>query len=237
MTRRVRRWQSIISVAVLVMGTSSAASAETVRLGEGAFFEAVPETALDWYTRVPPLFGSASTVSARLFTKGSSPPAPSEGDFVDTAERVAVTRTFTGSGTVFIDLWSAPEEQWSILQSSFRFTGPDFVIPPSFPPGPPNDEDLAFVRQPFSMTGWFTVAHDGITETVDVFGSGQAHLGLFPNRASTGAKIASIGYSFHDVAPVPEPATLTLLAIGIVGTVAGAARKRRICSPRDERHD
>jgi hypothetical protein len=218
MRHMLRGWFVLCAAVLLVAASAPPATADPIRIEQG-FFLAAPDFAMNlgWFAPPTDVFGGLNEVHLRLFDNSSTPPMPALGTPIAAGETLPPTRTITGSGRLFTP---NPEESFVAPQASFAFTGPLFTIPASFPPGPPDDEDIAFLKQPFSMTGSFSFDRGGTLTTMDVSGAGTAFLGVAPNRSRAGgARVESLLYAFSPSAPVPEPATLVLLGIGVAALV------------------
>jgi hypothetical protein len=89
---------------------------------------------------------------------------------------------------------------------------------------PPESNGPVTVAGPFAVTG--TLFRSFGTDKVDFSGGGTASLSLNPLHlgADFGWQVNRVRYDFESAAATPEPATLTLLSIGVL---AGAARSRR----------
>ena len=136
---------------------------------------------------------------------------------------VPVGGTFNGGAANFLFDGNFPSQGVPLLESAIalEFSGGDFLVPSVFPPT--DDEGLYLLTQPFSMRGRWTVWEDG-TAIFDgeLAGRGIASLSLFADRATGRSVISSVNYAVQDVAPVPEPATFFLVALGAAGLVARA---------------
>lgn len=219
------RYFSVVGVAVAMLWPAvPSARAEAIVLQSG-FFLAVPSEAmsLDFHSAPPAeLFGATvQSASLRLFENTAFPPAPVTGTVLQPGDTLDTSRAFQGSGSVFLG-FPSPTVGYSLLVPTavFQFTGSDFIIPGDFPPPPIDDEDLYFVRQPFSMEGFFAFVNpDGTLSLRQITGRGTAFLGLQPVRASGASELVSLGYSFEPDAPVPEPGTLILFGLGALSAI------------------
>jgi hypothetical protein len=110
--------------------------------------------------------------------------------------------------------------QASHESASVEFSG-SFIAPPF--------AQSAQVTAPFRFTGRFQFATDPSGAEIirhTLFGAGVATINLFPAFPGNGAwGISSVRYEFSadEVAPVPEPATMLMVGLGL----AGAARRWR----------
>jgi hypothetical protein len=112
---------------------------------------------------------------------------------------------------------------WFLRDSTLSFSGPGVEIPDSTDP-------IITISSPFVMTGSVFVHalndfnHPVIFSTT-ISGSGIATLTLqfFPNIGAGGYILSSVHYDF---APVPEPTTLSLLALGVASFAARYRRRR-----------
>lgn len=220
------RYFSGVAVGLAMLWSAvPSARAEPIVLQSG-FFLAVPSGAMSLDFHSPPpaeLFGvPVQSASVQLFENASFPPAPVLGTVLSPGDTVATSRAFQGSGSVFLG-FPSPTPGYSLVVPTavFQFTGGDLVIPGDFPPPPVDDEDLYFVRQPFSMEGFFAFVNpDGTLSLRQILGRGTAHLGLQPVRDTGASELVSLGYSFEEAdAPVPEPGTLVLFALGALSAV------------------
>jgi hypothetical protein len=84
------------------------------------------------------------------------------------------------------------------------------------------------ITAPFTAEGGFNISGLG---TVPILGQGIASLLLRPQPVPTGEPphwfVSSVRYDFTDVTPVPEPATILMVAGGLAA-IARSARRRRV---------
>jgi hypothetical protein len=102
----------------------------------------------------------------------------------------------------------------------------DWLLHITAPPQPlpfGSDPEVGFaIEYPFQLTGSLFGSIQGIDYRYELFGSGKASMYLTgPFEDNSLVSLAS-GFSFQDVAPVPEPTTLILFATG------AAAMGRRV---------
>jgi hypothetical protein len=94
---------------------------------------------------------------------------------------------------------------------------------------PAIQESPVIVSSPFTMRGTFTVPAPGMTAMLS--GSGIASVLLRPYLIAPDEPLAwfasSVHYRFDQQTPVPEPATLTMLATGLLFAAGARARRRR----------
>ncbi len=86
------------------------------------------------------------------------------------------------------------------------------------------------IQPPFTLL--FTITSPGATYTgvsgtltIDILGSSPDF--IIPGGPNAGNMVDSFSYSFNVARPVPEPATVSLMLVGISGLVANAKRRKR----------
>lgn len=157
-----------------------------------------------------------------------------EGDVISPDGQIStgtIKRTGNGSGTFIYN-----GDTYRVLQASFSFTGPESSLP-NFIDISASGFDLSKHQIPFNMTGTLllnSLSADIPDFTVTLTGSGIANFTYVsgegaPNITSPGkAFLGKIEYIFGATPePVPEPATIFLLGMGLVGIGGYASRKRK----------
>jgi hypothetical protein len=120
--------------------------------------------------------------------------------------------------------FSHPDEATQ-LAGTFQFDAPTIVLPPILNAGVPGE-----FMAPFVFSGAASgFAPDDVDMTSPLFsvtlaGRGTANVQFETDNGTYHS--ASVRYTFQDAAPVPEPATLTLLSAGLAGVVVRARRRK-----------
>lgn len=115
-----------------------------------------------------------------------------------------------------------------VLRGSLSFLAQPTTIPSS-------TEEFFFLSSPFTTSGLLR----GFSETGALLfsqsfqGSGAARTIWFENNGMRNAEDSFVSYGFEDAAPVPEPASLTLLATGL-GMAALRARRKKQSAVKQE---
>lgn len=92
----------------------------------------------------------------------------------------------------------------------------------------PGLQNSLVVTAPFNAMGWFNYWPSASTTLMS--GAGVASVWLSPSSYSDlprGWVVDQVRYDFGDPAPIPEPATLSLLGIGLAATALRARAARR----------
>jgi len=223
MTRVAR---SVASIAVLSLGLTTRAAADPVSITSGFLLVTDPlrsgPVAISG-TRGFSLTGLASP------GEGLVRPFHLECDPVCMpGETISLGAVFSGtalSGMATLDgnSYTLTGDLMSLTNAILRFDGLAII--------PPLDQTSTVVTASFSLIGGLTPP-DGRTIALRGLGIATLALSLAPPRdfIPPGWTVESIRYDFAAPSPVPEPATLTLLATGLGTLVAGRRRRSKRAS-------
>ena len=149
----------------------------------------------------------------------------------------AVGEVFDPGGAVLFDLvengtFTLDGEAYRILGGRGIYSAGSLRVPPGQP------EEITFSSSIFQYTGFFEGENgQGEITRVDLIGSGT--VGFSFTNEDSGPVYLAASYTFSDAAPVPEPASVFLLGLGVTGylirtrvrSFAPSLDVRRRCPP------
>jgi hypothetical protein len=131
--------------------------------------------------------------------------------------------TATLEGTSYTDISDVDSTESVFLELFGRTVIPAFTGAP------------VTITAPFTVEGGFNLFLDGVT--VPIRGQGIASILLQPQPVPGGAPpewyVGGVRYDFNNLTPVPEPATILMVAGGLAAIARSARRRRKDASSSD----